>query len=100
MMEMYHFCREEGMSGCDDYKEAVVRVIRWLVQHTYSEENSFILKNPEMARGGLFWDYNDKYVRTDSVCHGLNAYVGIIDELGEEILISLGPAPFSLIVNP
>lgn len=89
MMEMYHFCQQEKGEDCDIYKESVVQVIRWLIQHTYSQENSFYLENPERAQGGLFWDYDDKYVRTDSVCHGLNAYAGIVEDLEEGTLISL-----------
>ncbi|PIQ98651.1 MAG: hypothetical protein COV64_00105, partial [Candidatus Nealsonbacteria bacterium CG11_big_fil_rev_8_21_14_0_20_39_9] len=57
---------------------AVIKAIDWLMQFTYSEENSIALPNPKLAIGGIFWDYNNKYVRTDSVCHALNSYVGII----------------------
>jgi len=78
MMEMYHFCERENMTACQDYKTAVIKVIDWLMQFTYSEENSIALPNPKLAIGGIFWDYNNKYVRTDSVCHALNSYVGII----------------------
>lgn len=83
MMEMYHFCKSENMAGCQDYKTAVIKVIGWLMQFTYSEENSAFLPNPQLAIGGIFWGYDDKYVRTDSVCHALNSYVGIIDYLEE-----------------
>jgi len=98
MMEMYHFCRNENMTEvdelrssspftdarvCQDYKTAVIKVTEWLMQFTYSEENSAFLPNPELAIGGIFWDYDDKYVRTDSVCHALNGYLGIVDYLEE-----------------
>ncbi|HEC93292.1 MAG TPA: terpene cyclase, partial [Candidatus Atribacteria bacterium] len=83
MMEIYHFCREQGETDCEKYKKAVLRVIRWLIQNTYSEDNSADLQNPERAISGIFWNYNDKYVRTDSVCHALNAYLGIINDLGD-----------------
>jgi len=99
MMEMYRFCREQEGSECGDYKEAVVKVIWWLIQNTYSEENSYLIENSERARGGLFWNYNDKYVRTDSVCHGGNAYVGIINDLEEGILISLPEKPLEEILE-
>jgi hypothetical protein len=81
MMEMYHFCREERGTECEEYKEAVVNVIKWLINNTYSDKNSENLPNPERALGGIFWDSDDKYVRTDSVCHALNAYIGIIGDL-------------------
>jgi len=87
--EIYRFCREQDIDGCDKYKNAIVKVTRWLIQSTYSEENSFILKNPKMAIGGLFWGHNKRYVRTDSVCHGVNAYVNIIDDLESGVLLSI-----------
>jgi len=83
MMEMYRFCQNEEAAGCVEYKAAVINVIQWLMQFTYSEENSANFPNPQRAIGGIFWDYNDKYVRTDSVCHALNAYLGIIPYLEE-----------------
>jgi len=96
MMEMYHFCQEltptpPGGVGarCDKYKEAVVKVIRWLIQNTYSKENTSALKNPEKAIGGLFWNYKEKYIRTDSVCHALNAYLGIINDLKEDSVLRI-----------
>lgn len=99
MMEMHHFCESEKGTDCLKYKEALVKVIRWLLQHTYTEENSFMLKNPETAKGGIFWDYDEKYVRTDSVCHGLNAYAGIISELNEGELLSLPEESFDKILE-
>ena len=50
---------------------------------------TFFLKNPGRAIGGLFWNDENKYVRTDSVCHGINAYVGIIDDPEDGILLSI-----------
>lgn len=81
MVEIYEFCHQENKNGCDKYKDAVIKAIAWLIPHTYSEENSALLKNPKMARGGIFWSQENKYIRTDSVCHGLNAYIGIIKGL-------------------
>lgn len=86
MVEIYKFCKEQNKEGCDKYKEATTRAMRWLLQRTYSEENSASLKNPERAIGGIFWNQKNRYVRTDSVCHGLNAYVGIIEDSGEGTL--------------
>ena len=89
MMEMYHFCQKQQAENCEKYKDGVVKVILWLIQNTYSEENTFLLPEPEKAIGGLFWNYKEKYVRTDSLCHGLNAYVGIINDLEDDFLFSL-----------
>jgi len=47
MMTMYRFCQEQNVDDCDGYKEAILRVIRWIIQNTYSEENTFFLKQPQ-----------------------------------------------------
>ncbi|MGQ9546297.1 MAG: D-glucuronyl C5-epimerase family protein [Dehalococcoidia bacterium] len=99
MLEMYRFCQQQNVDGCDKYKEAVIRVIRWIIQNTYSEENTFFLKEPEKAIGGIFWNYEDRYVRTDSLCHALNAYVGIIGDLEDGTLLSLPEDPIGIILS-
>ncbi len=87
MTDTYRFCIEQGKEDCDKYKDAVEKVIIWLIQNTYSEKNTFFLKNPEMAIGGVFWNEQYKYVRTDSVCHALNSYTRIINYLEDGSLI-------------
>ena len=99
MMEMYKFCQEQNMGGCDEYQEAVVKVIWWIIQNTYSEENTFFLKEPQKAIGGSFWNYENRYVRTDSVCHAVNAYVGIINDLEDGWLLSIPEEPFEEILK-
>ncbi|MFO7772756.1 MAG: hypothetical protein R6V59_02255 [Dehalococcoidia bacterium] len=99
MMEMYRFCQEQNADGCDRYKEAIVRVIRWVIQNTYSEENTFFLKEPEKAIGGIFWNYEGRYVRTDSLCHALNAYVGMMDEWEDGTLLSLPEQPIGVTLS-
>ena len=89
MTDTYKFCLEQDKKDCEKYKNTVVNIIRWLVQYTYSEENSSFLKNPEKAIGGIFWNKENKYIRTDSVCHGLNSYIGIINYLEDGFLISI-----------
>jgi len=91
--ETHELCRKEGRDDCDKYKKAVVMGIRWLIQNTYSKENSSFLENPERAIGGLFWNKENKYVRTDSVAHALNGYVGIINYLEEGLLLSIPKSP-------
>ncbi len=88
MAEVHELCRTENRADCDKYKEGIVLAIRWLIQNTYSKENSSFLKNPERAIGGIFWNEENKYVRTDSVAHGLNGYIGIINYLKDGVLIS------------
>jgi hypothetical protein len=99
MMEMYRFCQEQDAAGCDRYKDAIVRAIRWIIQNTYSEENTFFLTEPEKAIGGIFWNYENKYVRTDSMCHALNAYVGMMADLEDGALLSLPERPIGLILR-
>jgi len=81
MTDTYRFCLEEERDNCEKYKKAVVNIINWIIERTYSEENSSSLKNPERAIGGIFWNEAGKYVRTDSVCHALNSYTRIINFL-------------------
>jgi hypothetical protein len=99
MMTMYRFCQEQNVDGCDRYKEAIIRVIRWIVQNTYSKENTFFLKEPEKAIGGIFWNYENRYVRTDSLCHALNAYVGMMNDWGDGTLLSLPEQPIGVILS-
>jgi rhamnogalacturonyl hydrolase YesR len=99
MMEMYRFCQEQNVDGCDKYKEAIIRVIRWVIQNTYSEENTFFLKEPQKAIGGIFWNYEDRDVRTDSLCHALNAYVGMIDDWEDGTLLSLPEEPIGVTLS-
>jgi len=94
MTDTYRFCLDQdpsadasGQADCEKYKEAVVNIIRWIIQYTYSEENSSSLANPEMALGGVYWNKENKYIRTDSVCHALNGYTRMINYLDDGPLI-------------
>lgn len=91
--ELYLHCREKGMERCDRFKEAVVLAIRVLTQYTYSPESAFVVKNPAAAAGGVFWSVTDRYVRTDSVCHAMNAYIHMLGHLGEGPLVELPERP-------
>lgn len=95
MAETYRFCLVGNQEDCNDYKTAVIKAIRWLVQNTYSKENTEFLPNPERAIGGVFWNKDLKYVRTDSVCHGLNSYRRIFDYLEDGILLSIPKRPLN-----
>ncbi|WP_437678754.1 beta-L-arabinofuranosidase domain-containing protein [Sorangium sp. So ce131] len=95
LSEVYHFCREKGRDGCDKYKDTVVAAIRLLLQYTYGPDNSFVVKNPQAAAGGVFWSVRDRYVRTDSVCHAMNAYLNVIGELGDGPLLELPERPLA-----
>jgi hypothetical protein len=99
MIETYKFCQEQGMDGCDGYKQAVIRAILWLAQNTYSAENTFFLKAPENAIGGIFWNYENSYVRTDSLCHGLNAYIAVLKDWDDDLILSFPEEPFHITRN-
>jgi rhamnogalacturonyl hydrolase YesR len=99
MLEMYRFSREQNVEGSERYKEAVIKVILWIIQNTYSEENTFFLKEPQKAIGGIFMDYSHRYVRTDSMSHALNAYIGIINDLEDGLLFSIPEKPFEAVLN-
>lgn len=99
MVEVYRFYREHDVAGADRFKEAAVRVIWWIIRNTYSAENTFFLKEPQKAIGGSFWNYENLYVRTDSVSHAVNAYVGIINDLEDGLLLSVPEQPFEVILR-
>lgn len=93
--EVYLHCRERGLGGCDRFKDAVVAATRNLLQYTWSPEGAFLAKNPEAASGGVFWSAWDRYVRTDSVCHATNAFLNVLDHLGEGALLRVPEPPLS-----
>jgi len=99
MVETYKFCKEEKRTDCQKYKDAVIKLTRWLIQQTYSEENTFFLEKPEKAIGGLFWDQRNKYIRTDCVCHALNGYLLIINDLDDGLLLSVPEKPLKEFLN-
>ena len=101
MVEIYQFFKDTDLIDSDYYKEQIINSIRWIVQHTYSVENTFLIKNPERANGGLIWYFEGREleVRTDSVCHGVNGYVGIIDDLVNGTLISIPQKTFEEMLN-
>ena len=94
VMELYEFCREQNMDGCTEYKEAAIRVTWWIMQNTYSAENTFFLEEPQKAIGGSFWNHENLYVRTDSICHAVNAYIALANEMGDGELFSIPDDPF------
>jgi hypothetical protein len=95
LSELYLDCPNSDPDGCNRYHGAVVRLFRLLMQYTYSPENSFVVQNPDMARGGVFWDPLDRGVRTDSVCHAMNAYVFMIDHVPDGVLVDLPEPPLA-----
>ncbi|WAS99259.1 terpene cyclase [Nannocystis punicea] len=95
LSELYLDCPDSDPDDCAGFRGAVVRLFRLLMQYTYSPENSFVARNPDMARGGVFWSARDRYVRTDSVCHAMNAYVFMVDHLPDGVLVELPEPPLA-----
>lgn len=92
---LYLDCRQNDPDNCARYRDAIVQVIRLLMQYTYSTESSFMVSNPERAQGGVFWNALDRYVRTDSVCHAMNAYVYMLDHLADGVLVEVPEPPLA-----
>ncbi|MFY0539428.1 hypothetical protein [Nannocystis pusilla] len=95
LSELYLDCPRGDGDGCARFQDAVVLLFRLLMQYTYSPANSFMTKNPAMAEGGLFWNPQERYVRTDSVCHAMNAYVFMVDRLPAGVLVELPEPPLA-----
>ena len=81
LVEVLRICKETSPEEAGKYKDAIVKVTRWLIQNTYSAENTYFLRNPERAFGGLIRNPREESVRTDAVCHGGNGYIGLLEEL-------------------
>lgn len=79
----------------DRLRDAIVLLLRQLAQHTYFPENSFVVKDPARAHGGLFWTARDRYVRTDAVCHAMNAHLAMLGQLPDGLLASLPEPPLT-----
>jgi len=75
--EVYLLCKKEKWKGCLIYQEPMLKMMRWLIQNTYSEANTYFLKEPEKAIGGLIRSSTSEEVRTDAVCHGVNGYINL-----------------------
>lgn len=95
MSELYLYCKAHGMKDCKRFEDAIVRVMRLLMQYTYSPENAFVARNPDAARGGVFWNVAERYVRTDAVCHAMNAYINMVDQLGDGPLVEIPEPPLA-----
>jgi hypothetical protein len=94
LIDVIHLCQEDGRSDCERYRQAMLRASRWLIQRSYSEPNTFTLRNPAHALGGAIRNYDETIVRTDAVCHGSNSLIGLLDISGDGVHLALPPPPF------
>lgn len=89
--ELYLYGLQEGWNREDlmRIKQSTLLVTRWLIQNTYSAENTYFLKNPQNAVGGLIRNPREETVRTDAVCHGVNGYLYMLDQWPEGTLLEV-----------
>lgn len=74
MGNFYYFCKTSShKSQCQPYYQALIASSRWLLQNTFTPENSFAVKNPSRALGGMITNFSSQTVRTDAVCHSVNS---------------------------
>ncbi len=93
LVPVYKRCLLRGRSDCAAYRAALQRTTRWLVQNTYSPENSYHIPNPERARGGAIRNSKIEAVRTDAVCHAANSLIGVLGILASEAGTTASPPP-------
>ncbi len=95
MGEWYGFCQKTQLTDCEPYRKAMWHTSRWLIQNAYNAGNSFDVKNPERAKGGMITNFNTQTVRTDAVCHGLNGLISLlgIEDNNSRALLKLTERP-------
>lgn len=84
LVPVYQRCITRGRANCARYRDALQRTTRWLIQNTYSPENSYHIPNPERARGGAIRNSKVEAVRTDAVCHAANSLIGMLQLMATE----------------
>lgn len=85
--ELLGTCRADGRAGCERLERALVLTSRWLIQNTYSLQNTYHIKDAERVIGGMIRNEREEAVRTDAVCHGVNSMVGLLQLIqGEQLL--------------
>ncbi|MFA7682285.1 MAG: glycoside hydrolase family 76 protein [Candidatus Peribacteraceae bacterium] len=78
MVNVARICRAQERNDCDQYQEAAQRAMHWVMQYAYTPEKASAMPNPDRTEGGIAWSGNQSFVRTDTVCHGLNAAIGLL----------------------
>lgn len=95
MANMYDFCKKNSLSNCHNYRDAIILNSRWLIQNAYSLENTYNVRNPEKAIGGLITHFSSPTARTDAVCHAVNSFIALLNfnGLGNQLLFYLPERP-------
>lgn len=73
----YEYCQAKHRSHCVQYKNAMLKTTRWLLQNAYTPENSYNIPDPLAAQGGFILSFTKPVVRTDAVCHGVNSLLSM-----------------------
>ncbi|SFK40135.1 hypothetical protein SAMN04488079_11017 [Methylophaga sulfidovorans] len=97
MGEMVPFCEQQKLGDCDQYREAMHKTSRWLLQNTYNENNTYNISNPKQAMGGFINNFSSQKVRTDAVCHGVNGLLSMLENEpeGTEVFMDLPERPLA-----
>ena len=85
MGEMVPFCEQQKLGNCEQYRDAVRKTSRWLLQNTYNENNTYALANPKQAIGGFINNFTTQKVRTDAVSHGLNSLLSMLENEPDDV---------------
>lgn len=89
LSEIYRYGMEKNWPEVREYKDSIIKAARWIIQNTYSPQNTFFIRNAENVYGGPIHQYNDDAVRTDAVCHGVNGYLNLLPYLTEEDVLDV-----------
>ncbi|WP_200248948.1 hypothetical protein [Thiococcus pfennigii] len=85
--ELLVACEATGRPDCERLEQALILTTRWLIQNTYSPQNTYHIEDPEKVVGGLIRNAREESVRTDAVCHGVNSLVGLLQSTEREALL-------------
>lgn len=91
--ELYAYGKAQKWRGYERYREAMVLVSRWLIQNTYSPENTYFLEHPEKVYGGIIRNQQEESVRTDAVCHGVNGYIMLLNMVSDDFSLCVREEP-------
>ncbi|MFW6114219.1 MAG: hypothetical protein ACOC7K_00595 [bacterium] len=94
LTEVYRYCRDQELSECHRYKDAVLKVFRWLAQETLRPDNVFWIREGDAYVGGLLRSRRHRdQIRTDSVAHAVNTYARMLPFLDEGVLLAIPQTP-------
>lgn len=74
----YDFCKAKHRPHCANYRNAMLKTTRWLLQNAYTPQNSYNVPDPLAAQGGFILSFTRPVVRTDAVCHGVNSLISML----------------------